>query len=81
MTGQLNNSVVNLMLSNCVQIRLDVPSRDAGDISMKETAEHLPQNNFHATPTFLIRHTQMRRRSALEGATVGAHVMKFPKSS
>ena len=45
----------------------DVENQDAGDISKKEVAERLRQNNFHAAGTFSDTH-QMRRQSTLEGA-------------
>ena len=45
------------MLSDCVQIRLDAPAMQV-TFQKKEVAEPFPQNNFHATPTFLIRHAK-----------------------
>ena len=42
------------------------------EIWFEKMRVRLPQNNFHETPTFLIRHTQMRRQSALEGAQLFA---------
>lgn len=71
MIGGSSNSVVNVILSDCEEIRSDGPpdieTQDAGYISKKEIAEHPPQNYIHGTPTFLIRHTHMRHRSALTG--------------
>ena len=48
----------------CLQ---DVEPQDAGYIPKKEVVEPRKEGDFHATPTFLIRHTQMSRQSALEG--------------
>ena len=62
------------MLSNCVEIRCTcqtLKNQDAGFISKKDVAERLPRKNFHAMATFMIRHTQMRHRSALDGAGLG----------
>ena len=49
-------------------------------VGKREVAECLPQNYFHETPTFLIRHTQLGLGppSSPPWRQVCVHVMKLP---